>query len=453
MTNMHWPACGGPAFWKRLAACAVVVLLACNAPASGSPLTERARQKREAEAERAELQQKLDALKRAIDQTETAKGHAADALAQSEAAISTANRELRELADEQRQAKNRLDKLSKEQHRLSRLAEAQRRQLGQLLRQQYISGNEDRMRLLLSGDNPNRINRDLQYMGYASQAQARLITGLRANLQSVDTVKSGAQQAQEELDEIAKEQHQQKAQLEREKARRAVLLSQLSDKLAAQRRQAGHIERDEQRLASLVVRLSKLIEEQQRIAGAQKEKQRQEAARNTRGAVPAARLPDAIDDDEPPAQVAGRNHPSPETGGRAVARSRPFRTLRGQLRPPVLGELAARYGSKRGDAPAWKGWFIKAAEGAEVKAVAGGQVVFAEWLRGFGNLIIVDHGDQYLTIYGNNQALLKRAGDAIRMGEVIASAGNSGGNEQSGLYFEMRHEGRAFDPLQWVTFR
>jgi septal ring factor EnvC (AmiA/AmiB activator) len=97
--------------------------------------------------------------------------------------------------------------------------------------------------------------------------------------------------------------------------------------------------------------------------------------------------------------------------------------------------------------------FIRAEEGAEVKAVAGGRVVFAEWLRGFGNLIIVDHGNQYMTIYGNNQAVLKRAGDVVKAGETIANAGNSGGNEQSGLYFEMRHQGRAFDPLGWVTIR
>jgi murein hydrolase activator len=80
-------------------------------------------------------------------------------------------------------------------------------------------------------------------------------------------------------------------------------------------------------------------------------------------------------------------------------------------------------------------------------------VVFAEWLRGFGNLLIIDHGGQYMTIYGNNQAVLKRAGDAVKTGDVIASAGNSGGNEHSGLYFEMRHQGRAIDPSGWITTR
>ncbi len=127
--------------------------------------------------------------------------------------------------------------------------------------------------------------------------------------------------------------------------------------------------------------------------------------------------------------------------------------MRGKLHLPVKGELLAKFGNRRGDGPSWKGLYILAPEGAEVRAVAGGRVVFADWLRGFGNLLIIDHGDQYLTIYGNNQAVLKHVGDVVNTGDVVATVGNSGGNEQSGLYFEMRHQGRAFDPLQWVTLR
>ncbi|MFM7631944.1 MAG: murein hydrolase activator EnvC family protein, partial [Betaproteobacteria bacterium] len=118
---------------------------------------------------------------------------------------------------------------------------------------------------------------------------------------------------------------------------------------------------------------------------------------------------------------------------------------------PVKGELAASFGAKRADGPSWKGIFIKAVEGSEVRAAGAGEVVFADWMRGFGNLMIVDHGGQYLSIYGNNQSLLKRPGDRIKAGEVIATVGNSGGNEHSGLYFELRHQGRAIDPLAWLN--
>jgi septal ring factor EnvC (AmiA/AmiB activator) len=438
-------------------------------PAHASKITERAKQKRAAESERAELQEKLNALKREITQTETAKSHAADELAHSEKAISDANRALHELAGEQRQTAARLNRLSEQQNRLAKQVTAQQQQLAKLLREQYVAGNEDRIKLLLSGDNPNRINRELQYMGYVSQAQAKLIDSLRANMQAIEANKVEVQNAKDELDEIAQEQRDQKAQLEKEKARRATLLAQLSSKLSAQRKEAGNIERDDRRLAGLVNRLTKLIEEQRKAEAAAQEKRRQEQLARIERAKAAendnnntrrdttirgkSTNPDAIDDDEPPSKSLARNELAPVASVQDGGFARAFSSLRGRLRLPVKGELVAKYGSKRGDGPAWKGLFIRAAEGSEVKAVASGQVVFAEWLRGFGNLVIIDHGSEYMTIYGNNQSVLKQAGDAVKTGDVIASAGNSGGNEQSGLYFEMRHQGRAFDPLGWISIR
>ncbi|MFJ2989055.1 murein hydrolase activator EnvC family protein [Collimonas sp. NPDC087041] len=466
-------------------------------------VTERSKQKQAAEAQRADLREKLDVLKRDISQTETEKDNASDALADSEGAISKANRSLRDLSAEQGQTQAKLAQLAKKHDELSKTVAAQQTQLANLLRQQYIAGNEDRIKLLLSGDNPNRINRDLQYMGYVSQAQAKLLESLRANLAAVEANQSETQNAKDDLDEIAQEQRDQKALLEKEKAKRATLLSQLSGKLASQRKEVGNIQRDDQRLSGLVDRLDQLIEAQKKADAAAREKLRQQqlaqaqaqaqakaqAARERQKALeqqraaalarktppstdtrdkPKAVNPDAIDDDQPPTAATptpaptvaetpsapiGRNDLTPQADAKDDAYGRPFESLRGQLRLPVRGDLMARFGSKRGDGPTWKGLFIRTPEGTEVKAVAAGRVVFADWLRGFGNLIIVDHGNQYMTIYGNNQALLKRPGDAVKTGDVIASAGNSGGNEQSGLYFEIRHQGRAFDPLGWVTTR
>ena len=100
-----------------------------------------------------------------------------------------------------------------------------------------------------------------------------------------------------------------------------------------------------------------------------------------------------------------------------------------------------------------KGVFIRTPEGQPVRAIARGHVVYADWMRGFGNLVIVDHGESYLSIYANNESLLKELGDAVAPGEPIATTGSSGGNEETGLYFEMRHLGRAFDPLSWVKLK
>jgi septal ring factor EnvC (AmiA/AmiB activator) len=463
---------------RALAALGVGCLLC--AAVQAQPITERTKQKQAAEKEQADLQQRLANLKRDIDKTETAKDNAADALSASEQAISKANRSLRDLAQEQQATEARLAQLVKQLNELTALVNAQQAQLSKLLREQYVAGNEDRIKLLLSGDNPNRINRELQYMGYVSQAQAKLIETLRANQQAIRANKADTQNAKFELEEIAQEELEQKKVLEREKGRRQALLSQLSTKLTAQRQEAGRLEQDQQRLSSLVDKLAQIIEQQKKAEAEAREKRRQEqlakakaerekrlaeqraraekraaeAAKAAKEGKPAPKTPDpadAIDDDEPPQSASlGRNDTLPEPSDNF---GKPFASLRGQLHLPVKGELVSKFGSRRGDGPTSRGLFIRAQEGSEVRAVAAGRVVFADWLRGFGNLIIVDHGNQYMTIYGNNQSVLKRAGDLVKAGETIATAGNSGGNEQSGLYFEMRYQGRAFDPLGWVTSR
>ncbi len=473
---------GRPALrgWLRPVGATLACLLAA-ASLQAQPITERTRQKQAAEKERDDLQQRLSSLKRDIDQTETAKDNAADALASSEQAISKANRSLRDLAQEQQDTESRLAQLVRKLNELTALVNAQQAQLSRLLREQYVAGNEDRIKLLLSGDNPNRINRELQYMGYVSQAQARLIETLRANQQAIRANQAETENAKSELQEIAQEELEQKKVLEREKSRRVTLLSQLSSKLNAQRQEVGRIEQDQQRLSSLVDKLAQIIEQQKKAEAEAREKRRQEqlakakaehekrlaeqraraekraaeAARAAKEGRPAPKRPDpadAIDDDEAPQSASlGRNDTLPEPQSDNFGK--PFASLRGQLHLPVKGDLTSKFGSRRGDGPTSRGLFIRAHEGAEVRAVAAGRVVFADWLRGFGNLVIVDHGNQYMTIYGNNQSVLKRAGDLVKTGETIATAGNSGGNEQSGLYFEMRYQGRAFDPQGWVTTR
>lgn len=422
----------------------------------------RATQKKQAETERGELLQKLKNLKKDINKTESARDKASDALEDSEQAISVANRSLRDLQIEQVQTEAKLKLLVEEQRRLTAKVEKQKKQLSEFLRHQYMRGDSDRIKLLLSGDNPNRINRDLQYMGYVSQTQAKMIDELRLSLQAIEKNTQDAVEAKAELDEIAQEERENKVALENEKKRRSSLLAELALKLHAQKKEADSLQKDEQRLSSLVLRLKTLMEEQvkaEKAKAARQEQQRLEKlaaekaqkekkqASNQQKKSGKISNPNAIDADEPPVKTVTRIDQTPLAGSNDGTE---FSRLKGALRLPVKGELIARFGSKRGDGPSWKGLFIKATEGAEIKAIAAGRVVFAEWLRGFGNMIIVDHGGQYLSIYGNNQAVLKHPGDAVKAGDTIASAGNSGGNEESGLYFELRHQGRVFDPLGWV---
>jgi len=462
----------------------VLALALCDAQAAPRQTT-RSKEKAAAEAARAGIQQKLSSLKKDISRTESEKEDAADELADSEEAISDANRQLRDLADEQADTNAKLADLAAEQERLNQTIAAQKGQLAKLLREQYVAGNEDRIKLLLSGDNPNRINRDLQLMAYVSQAQAKLLTSLRGNLAKVEANRADTQNAKDELEEIAQEQRDQKAVLEKEKAKRATLLANLSSKLVSQRKEATNLERDEQRMSGLVDRLTRLIREQEIAAAAERKRQQALAAARAKAAAEAkeralARARAVQAERERAAREAARTgkpvkpqpvpeepkvaaEPAPDTKPEAPQRtaetalatdlpSGAFESLRGRLPAPIAGKIEARFGAKRGDGPTWRGMFIKAPEGTDVRAIAAGRVVFANWMRGYGNLIIVNHGGEYLSIYGNNQTLLKQAGDAVKPGDVIASAGNTGGNEQSGLYFELRHLGKAFDPAGWVRF-
>jgi septal ring factor EnvC (AmiA/AmiB activator) len=467
-----------------LAAALALALLAGEADAAKQ--TNRSKEKAAAEATRASIQQKLGNLKKDIAKTESAREDAADELAESEQAISEANRKLRDLADDLAATNQKLVGLETERVQLAATIDTQKKQLAKLLRDQYVAGNEDRIKLLLSGDNPNRINRDLQMMSYVSQAQAKLLGKLRANLAAIETNQAEVQNAKDELDEIAAEEREQKSVLVKERAKRAELMGSLSKKLATQRREAGALERDEQRLAGLVERLAKVIKEQQEAAAAEKRRkealaakakadaeaaalakaarekaERERIARENAakppGAKPEVFKPDPIDDVEAPkvaATPAKPEKPEPDISLGPAAPAGAFVALKGKLTPPVAGKLLAKFGSKRPDGgPSWKGVFIKTDEGAAVKAVAAGRVIYTDWVRGFGNLVIVDHGSDYWTVYGNNQAVLKRLGDAVKAGEVIANAGNTGGNEESGLYFELRHLGTgAIDPARWVKF-
>lgn len=439
-----------------LAVMAAVLAWPQHAGAQNAKSGERSRQKQEAEQERAELRKKLADLKSDIVRTEKAQGRAADALAASEAAISNANRALRELAAEQQRTQHKLELLAKDQRLLEEAVARQRRKLEKMLREQYVAGHDDRVRLLLSGDNPNRMARELRYLGYVSAEQVKAIEKLQEDIAAIEATKADAEEARAELEDIADEQREQKAVLEKEKAKRQALASQLASKLGAQRREAGNLARDEERLSSLVDRLTVLIAQQRKAEEAEARRRaraRSEAEARERELAARQPRPDSKAPGQPPMARTEPRKPEPRP---AVEPPPPpdgaaFAALRGKARLPVKGEVAATFGAKRAEGPAWKGIFIKAAEGSDVHAAGAGEVIFADWMRGFGNLIIVDHGGQYMSIYGNNQALLKRPGDRVKTGDVIASVGNSGGNEHSGLYFEMRHQGRAIDPLTWIN--
>ena len=244
------------------------------------------------------------------------------------------------------------------------------------------------------------------------------------NVQRLDALARQSREKSTEIGAIQVKQAEHKKYLEQEKTGHAKLLERISSQADQQRREISKLKRDEERLARLVERIAKMLAQKKR-----------NTARNT----PRAAIPGPLSNERlPDASVDGN----------------PFSSLKGRLSLPVRGELANRFGGPRADGGVtWKGLFIRSSTGGDVKAVAGGRVVFADWLRGFGNLMILDHGNSYMSLYGNNETNHKQVGDTVRGGDTIASVGNSGSNPESGLYFELRHQGKPFDPLNWVRIK
>ena len=393
---------------QRLTLILALMLLPGAAPAAANAT--------QAETELRELRNRISALQKKLDATEETKSEASDALRESERAISEANRELHALNRQARDADAKLGTLRKSSRETGAALSAQQDLLGRMLRHQYMQGEPETLRLVLGGEHPSEMARQLHYLGYVARARAQLLEGLRTNLREIDRLRDEIAAEAAAIIRIAAEQTAQKKVLEREKQARAGVLAKVSQQIRAQQREIRGMRTNENRLTRLVDQLARLV----------------------------ARKP----------ATATRPRPKNEAVPSAPGDGTAFGALRGLLALPVRGELGSRFGGPRADGGVtWKGLFIAAKSGDEVRAVAAGRVVYADWLRGFGNLLIIDHGDNYMTLYANAEALLKQVGEVIRGGETVATVGNSGGNAESGLYFEMRHEGRPFDPLDWVKLR
>ena len=376
-----------------------------------------------------QLQKRIKALQKELASKETSKTEAADTLRESERAISKINRILVTLAQQLIDANMSLAQLSEQSKQIQSEIKMQQEQLGKMLYYQYIKGQQDYMQLLLKQQDPNQIARNLHYYGYLKRARSENINTLRTQLEQLDLLTRESHTKREEIVKIQSEQTKKKQQLEQEKMKREEILANLSEEIIQQQREITKLKSDEQRLSKLVEEINRLL--------SQKKPTPQKP-------VPQKSPPPATDKFTQPLH---HNNLLPDSS----ARGRSFESLKGQLRLPVRGELVNRFDSPRQEGGIkWKGLFIRSQNGNEVKAIASGQVVFADWLRGFGNLMILDHGNNYMSLYGYNEAIYKRVGDRVRSGDTIATVGNSGGHRESGLYFELRHQGKPFDPLIWM---
>jgi septal ring factor EnvC (AmiA/AmiB activator) len=377
-----------------------------------------------------ELQGRIDSLHRDLAKSEETKAYAADQLKETESAISAAKRGLHELGLQRAEVQAELLDLQQQARRLEAQIAAQQGQLGRLLYRHYVNGETDALQMILAGNDPNQAARDLHYLTLLSRAKADLLGVLHTTLGEKQRLADAARAKRDQLAAIEQKQQRQHAALLVQQQQRQGMLVKLAGKIKEQRREIGALKVDEKRLGKLIEGLARIVAKPVRKPPPRSAKSRPGAA--------ATKKPDA------PLQ----NELTPE----AMSFAGNFAKLKGRLRLPVRGELVNRFGKPRAEGGAtWKGLFIRSAEGNDVKVVAPGRVVFADWLRGFGNLLIIDHGDTFLTVYGNNQSLFRQVGDSVKSGEVVAAVGNSGGNPESGLYFELRQQGLPVDPLRWIS--
>lgn len=399
---------------RLLAACVLAPLLAAAAPPPKAPNEQELR----------ELRGRIERLQADLARAEKTSGEATDQLRESGRAVSEAQRALFALAQQRKGIEAQLESIA-QRERSTRAGIAQQEALAaRLLRLQYQQGAPDRLRLALEGRDAASVSRHMTYYQYIQRARAGLITELRGKGAELTQIQDEALARRDELKQNEAEQAGEARRLEKERATRAAVVTRLAGEISRNRAEIGRLKRDE-------ARLTKLVEEIAKALAAKAAKEAREARAATDGA-------------------ARRGQPVDNVADASVS-SKPFETLKGRLRLPVRGELMNRYGAAREESgSSWKGLFIRAASGEMVRAVADGRVVYADWLRGFGNLLILDHGKGFMSLYAYNDGLLRQVGEKVRAGDPVASVGSSGGQADSGLYFELRRDGKPFDPMRWV---
>lgn len=394
-----------------------------TAKPAAKPASEKtALEKSKAESQKADVERKLNELAKSLSEKEARQEEAHQALKKADQAISDANKRLRTLSAERRGVENRLAQLRRDGRRVeSELGETERK-IGQISRAQYLQMRRPAWQSWINGVSPGERTLETALLGYLQVAQVRAADDLEKQQADIRQVADETRTRSNELTRIQRDEEKSRTDLLAEKKERQEAASSLKREIADTQAELDKLRKDQARLGSLVATIDARLEKERAAEAAAARRAEEEAAKKA----------------QRPAKV------TPAPSGTAFAK------LKGRLAKPVDGRIAARFGTKRTGSATWQGIRFRAPEGADVRAVAAGTVVFADWLRGYGNLIIVDHGGNYLSVYANNDTLLKNVGERVQQGETIGAVGSSGGDDEPGLYFELRHRGKPVNPSPWL---
>ena len=375
--------------WLRLTlACALV----------GLTLTAQADTETEQRARLQALKESIESLRGELSDVKSDRDQLLNALENSEKSISDLSTKVEKLKQQLQQQEQKIDGLQQRKDQLEQDKGAQQGHVGEHINAAYRLGQQSNLRLLLNQQDPALVARNLKYFEYLTQARAVKIKQYLTTIAELQRVEQAIAVNTEQLRHNHNQLREQRDMLVDQRAERQSTLKKLEATIASKDERLRLMQRDRQRLEQVLQRVTQLL-----------------------------------DDIKIPADTVN------------------FATLKGRLPWPTQGTIVERFGADRvAGRIRWEGMVIKADAGTPVKAVHHGRVVFSDYLRGHGLLLIVDHGTGFMSLYARNQALYKEIGEWVNAGEVIATVGNSGGQASAGLYFELRHNGQPTDPHKWI---
>ncbi len=378
--------------------CCAAALLAALVYAAPSVGQETQTDSREARAELKQTEAEIARLKKMLESFEQEMSGLESQLKRSESEIGRLKRESEEIEKKIREGETRVRGLREQAASLQVALTGQQDQIAKQARAAYMAGEQDYLKMLLNQDDPARMARMVHYYQYLSRARVAEVNRYTDTLEQIQQASAQIVEQQALLEERREQLASNARELQSQQTARTGLLASLQGKSRSQNEKLETAQAERAGLEKLIKSIDETI----------------------------------------------TSIPTP-------AGSLPFAGAKGKLPLPVKGPIQARYGSQRGgDARLkWDGLLIGASQGTAVHAVHGGRVVFADWLRGSGLLVILDHGSGYLSLYGHNQSVLKDVGTWVQPGEAVSTVGASGGLSSPALYFAIRHQGRALDPAAW----
>lgn len=357
-------------------------------------------QDEEAGAARQELEtlrERIAAISAGIRETEAERGRIAGALRETELALAAIAGRIERIASEIRTGERRQEVLREQERDVRERLETQQRGIRGAVREAWQLGDEAPLKLLLNLEDPATVARQMTYLRYLLSDRQAVIDRYRDDLAELGRTRDALDRAAAELRSQREELEQQRSRRDRERAQRASLIASLDAELEQQGSTLLALERDRETLEALLEQLEEAV-------------------------------------------AAAPNRPP----------SQPFSEARGAMPWPVDGRLANRFGRARNRGKMqWQGVNLLAEAGTTVRAIHDGRVVYADWLRGSGLLLVIDHGEDYLSLYAHNESLLREVGEWVAAGAPIATVGDSGGQPQPALYFEIRKGGDPVDPALW----